>query len=628
MAHVSSWSWPTCGRPVWSFLDWPRRWDYPEAVGSDAAATLVPVLSGRRVLVVLDNLEHLLGCAPVVADLVTRCPDLIVLATSRAPLRIRAEHEVVVSPLDVPAVGASLDLVRSSPAVSMFLERSAATGTQLAVTADNADTIGAICRRLGGLPLALELAAAGSRLLTPAALLVHLDETLSVGGIRDLPDRQQTMRATLEWSYNLLQDPERLLFARLAVFSGGFSLEAAEAIEMGGDVVACLGALLDQSLVLRAPSADEFPRFRLLEPVRQYAAEQLHTTDQAKVASDRHAGYYLSVARAARPQLRGAALIPCLDRLERDHANLRSAFLRLLETDRPEDAAAMGSDIWLYLALRGHVREATTWMEGLTRLRLGDRGRCLALGAAAGLFYVSGDIPRMREYADDAVALARRLRDDELIAETAILCGSAAVFALDLDHASPVLDEALARAEDAGLDWARAHAVLAKGQLALLGGDVDEAGRLFEIAETIARRLGNAFTLATALNLLATVTELTGDYRRTALLVTEATRASVEAPQQLDARIRAAGARRGGRPPRRDADRGSPLWCIGFSFGDSLGRPGIPGLSSHVRARPFDRTGPARRSHLRPFLGCRQGIELGRDRRPGRRAQSARTRLM
>ena len=124
---------------------------YPEAVGSDAAATLVPVLSGRRVLVVLDNLEHLLGCAPAVADLVTRCPDLIVVATSRAPLRIRAEHEVVVSPLDVPAAGASPDLVRSSPAVSMFLERSAATGTQLAVTADNADTIGTICRRLGGL---------------------------------------------------------------------------------------------------------------------------------------------------------------------------------------------------------------------------------------------------------------------------------------------------------------------------------------------------------------------------------------------------------------------------------------------------------------------------------------------
>ena len=172
----------------------------------------------------------------------------------------------------------------------------------------------------------MELAAAGSRLLTPAALLVHLDEALSVGGIRDLPDRQRTMRATLEWSYNLLQDPDRLLFARLAVFSGGFSLEAAEAIERGGDVVACLGALLDQSLVLRVPSADEFPRFRLLEPVRQYAAERLHTTDQAKVASDRHAGYYLSVARAARAQLRGAALIPCLDRLERDHANLRSAF--------------------------------------------------------------------------------------------------------------------------------------------------------------------------------------------------------------------------------------------------------------------------------------------------------------
>ena len=159
--------------------------------------------------------------------------------------------------------------------------------------------------------------------------------------------------------------------------------------------------------------------------------------------------------------------------------------------------------------------------------------------------------------------------------------------------------------------------ILAKGQLALLGGDLDEAGRLFGIAETIARRVGNAFTLATALNLLATVAELTGDYRRTALLVTEATRASVEARAvgRSDTRCW----RSPGWPSAwARCGPGRPLWCIGFSFGDSFGRSGIPGLSSHLRPRPFDRTGPARRSHLRPFLGRRQGIELGRDRRPGR----------
>jgi len=365
----------------------------PEVADADPLDVLARHLRGLRVLLVLDNLEQLPGAALVLADLVARCPDLVVLATSRAPLRVRAEHEVVLSPLATP-VGDDVEAVSASPAVALLLDRAAAAGSPTAVTDDDAATLAAIARQLDGLPLALELAAPGLRLLTPTTLLTRLEQTGLDAGLRDLPERHRTMAAVLDWSMDLLEPQEVGLFERLAVFSGGFSLDTVEAVAAEGDgahVLPALGALVDQSLVLRVPAPDDQPRFRLLEPVRQFAMQRLHASGAATATADRHAAHFHARARSSHDLLQGRGLAATLDRLSADHANLRSAYLRLLELDRDGDAAELAASIWLYLALRGHAREGLAWLER-SGPGASDVARCRGLTGRLGLLLLIGDI--------------------------------------------------------------------------------------------------------------------------------------------------------------------------------------------------------------------------------------------
>ena len=237
--------------------------------------------------------------------------------------------------------------------MDLFLDRARATGAALTLDEESAATIATICRRLDGLPLALELAAARARLLTPEVLLARLDQHAPEGGLRDLPDRQRTMTATLDWSHDLLEPEEQDLLARLAVFSGSFALDAIEPVTGSGDDLEAFEVLLDQSLVMRVPAVARQPRFRLLEPVRQYAAERLQASGRAPDVADRHAAHYLALAEQAHAGLGDASLVSTLDVLEADHANLRSAFLRLLETDQVAEAAELGVE---HLALPGPAR--------------------------------------------------------------------------------------------------------------------------------------------------------------------------------------------------------------------------------------------------------------------------------
>jgi hypothetical protein len=364
--------------------------------------------------------------------------------------------------------------------------------------------------------------------LTPTALLARLDERSFDAGLRDLPDRQQTISATLDWSHDLLEPEEQLLFAQLAVFSGGFSLDSLAALA-GESALPALGGLVDQSLVLRVAAPDDLPRFRLLEPVRQYAAERLHSSGPATSLADQHARHFHAVAMNAHAKLHGSELVKTIDRLEADHANLRSAYLRLLETDHADHAAELAGSLWLYLALRGRAREGIAWLERLDEGTLGDAGRCRAFTGMAGLLFVTGDIPRMWQYAEHALALARILDDDGLAAEAAVLAGHAAVFTGEVELAGSLLEEGLDRAESAADVWARAHAFIGQGQLALVTGDLDAAETRLLAAESAGRSIGNPFTLATALNSRATVTELRGDHRTTAALLGESTDLSVRA---------------------------------------------------------------------------------------------------
>ena len=502
----------------------------PETVAVDTVAGLVPSLAGRRLLLVLDNVEHLLPAAPTIADLVAHCPDLVVLVTSRAALRVRAEHEVVLAPLGLPPSD-TLASVRESPAAQLFLDRTAASGAPIDLDADNASTVAAICRRLDGLPLAVELAAAGARLLTPAAMLARLGGPEVHTGPRDLSERQRTMTAALDWSLDLLEPEQVVMFERLAVFSGGFSLEALEAVADDADVLGPArrpgGALAgDPHRLTRRAAA--VPRARADPAVRRPAARRGHHRRRHGADADRHARFFHERALLASGELRGAGLAAELDRLEADHANLRAAYLRLLERGRVADAAEMAGSLWLYLALRGHAREGLTWLD---RVDSGatDAARCRALTGRLGLQFVTGDIAGMRADAVKAVALARRVEDVPLSAETVTLAGHAAVFAGDLEGARELLDEALTSGEAVGATWVIAHTLVALGQLALASGDGAEADRVLTRALDTARSLGNPFTLATALNRRATVTALRGDDRTTAALLGESIAFSVDA---------------------------------------------------------------------------------------------------
>lgn len=502
------------------------------AEGTTAAEELldrvVGHLTGRRVLLVLDNLEQVLAAAPRVADLVALAGGLTVLATSRAPLRIRAEREVPLDPLAIPQDDDSATVL-ASPAVALFVDRATAAGARVDASAA-APALAAIARLLDGLPLALELAAAGARVLPPEALLARLRERgpdAGLDGPRDLPARQRTMTAVLDWSVELLEPEEAGLLARLAVFSGGFSLDSVEAVvaslaEDGSadDVLPALTSLVQQSLVVPVATPDGVARFRLLEPVRQYAAVRAHATGLSSATASAHAEHFHHVALAAHRRLWGGDTGPVLDRLEADHANLRSAFLRLLELERGAEAAELAGSLWLHLALRGYAREGLGWLDRLDGLASDDALAHRAVGRM-GLLLVVGDVAGMRREAALALPVAARVGDPVLLGEASVLAGLAAVFAGDLEEGRRLLGSDLRLPDEAGRRWMRLHARIGLGQAAMVGGDLATAGELLEESLAQARALGNEFAVATTLNTVATLRESVGDDRGAAALLGE-----------------------------------------------------------------------------------------------------------
>ncbi|MGY1804999.1 ATP-binding protein [Blastococcus sp. SYSU D00922] len=463
--------------------------------------SLAGFIGGRRQLVVLDNVEHVLDVAPDVAELLRRCPGLVVLATSRAALRVRAETDRPLDPLPLPS-GADPAAVAGSPAVQVFLDRARAAGRPITLTGGTAADVAAICRRLDGLPLALELAAAHARFLSPSALLDRLDSAVSSPVTRDLPPRQRTVRATLDWSHDLLTADEQRLLRRLSVFAGGFDLDAAQSLA-DDDVVPALAGLVEQSLVV----PQDGDRYRMLEPIRQYAADRLAEAGEADPTADRAAQHFARLAASARAGLRDADQAAWLDRLERDHDNVGAALRRMAEHD-PGTAARLGADTWLYWALRGHALEGIAAVERIPDdLPPADRAaRHLTL---AGLRFVAGDVPGTAWAATVAADAARTAGVHDTLAEALVLAATATVFLGDLDAAAGHLAEAEVLAE--GRSWVRAHTAMAESQLLFGKGDVAGAVAALAEAERIARELGSPFTLATVLNVQASVALAAGD---------------------------------------------------------------------------------------------------------------------
>jgi len=499
-----------------------------ETAQSPARDRLVQHLRDQKALLVMDNFEQVLGAATLVADLIRACPGLKVIASSRGALRISGEQEMPVPPLELPDPGAPAERVSQYEAVRLFIERAIAVKPGFEVTDENAPAVAEICARLDGLPLAIELAAARVKLLPPAAILTRLQSRLGLlqSSARDLPDRQKTLRGAIAWSHDLLDEPGRRLFARLAVFAGGGELEDVDAIccsaDLGVDVLAGLEALVDQSLV-RQEQHGEGSRAIMLETIREFALEQLAASPDAEAVRNRHAARFLALAQEAAPHLMRVERRSWLTRLEREHDNLRAAFDFCAGSGRIVEALRLGAALWRFWQFRGHLRE------GLQRIgRVLDdpasRGypaeREAALEGAGGLSYWLGELATTTASYDEAVAIARASGDPLRISHALYNNSFLPVWA-QLDKslaeraavADAEIDEALALARQVGDRPAIARALWGKANtMTYLHGDYAGALRPLSEALPMFRELGDHFGLAWALHTEGLSRLRTGDF--------------------------------------------------------------------------------------------------------------------
>ena len=529
-------------------------------------ADLEAYLRPRRLLLALDNFEQVIGAAPLLAGLLAVAPGLVVLATSRAVLRLSGEHEFAVPPLPVPPVGADLDpgQLRRYASVSLFTERAHAAALDFELTSGNAAAVAEICRRLDGLPLAIELAAARVRLLPPPALLSRLDHRFSLltGGARDLPERQQALRNTLDWSFGLLTADEQVLFARLGVFAGSFSLPAAEAIgikspeegqaEEAGQLMDTLGALVDSSLIRPQTRRDQ-PRFALLETIREYALERLADSGDWAQAHDRHAAYFLALAEPTAADLAGPGQLAWLDRLETEHDNLWAAISWLAAHGPLEHAVYLYAATSRFWWLRGHAPEYARLGDDLVAgsKDMPPHQQAMALIQAGSAFAANGDLDRGRQLAEQSLALYKQ--DNERLTLSVTMnalvlaaLGHLAGLRHDYAEASKLLDEGQAllrefRDDDlAGYDslqyrLARVLTDNFLGQVRLSQDNNDAAAQLFTDGLAMARRAQDWISLLVSLYDLAFAKQAQGDLAGAAGHLTEGLALAAEARDETSA---------------------------------------------------------------------------------------------
>ncbi|HEX2884536.1 MAG TPA: adenylate/guanylate cyclase domain-containing protein [Candidatus Limnocylindria bacterium] len=390
----------------------------PDRGGARPLERLATHLADRQVLIVLDNFEQVLGAARDVAELMSVAPRLGVLVTSRAPLHVYGEQEYPVPPLDVPDPRAlpSAEAVGRYESVALFVERARAALPTFRLTDDNAAAVAEICVRLDGLPLAIELAAARIKLLSPQSMLERLGHRLSLlaGGARDLPTRQQTLRGAIEWSFDLLDEGDRRLFAAFATFVGGAAFDAIESVcrDDDYDVFECLASLVDKSLVRRLDGASGEPRFTMLETIREYAAERLDESGRSDEVRALHAAWYVDLAERAAEVIMGPDKRAWLDRLDEEHGNLRAALDWAMGRADVETAMRLVSALWRFWQMRGHLAE------GLDRARAAlalpgaeqyPECQARALDAAGGLAYWMGDGEMAASFYERELELQRAL---------------------------------------------------------------------------------------------------------------------------------------------------------------------------------------------------------------------------
>jgi predicted ATPase len=499
-------------------------------------SSLRAYLKSRRLLLVLDNFEHVVDASPLVTNLLSHCPDIQVLVTSRAPLHLSGEHEIPIPPLELPPLEhpVLLDAALASEAVRLFVDRARAVQSHFELIEENAEAIVAICRRLDGLPLAIELAASRVRLLPPQAILARLDNrlTLLTGGGRDRPERQQTLRGAIAWSHDLLEPALQTLFRRLAVFAGGWTLDAAEAVTgFDGDpmlpVFDGLDALHDTSLIrLQEPvdgNAGADPRFAMLQTIQEFASEQLVASGELTQAKEAHVSWFLELALTAEPHLPGPSAVSWLNRLESEHDNLRGALDWLRGQGDGDRAVTLAAALWRFWWLRGHVAEGREQIESALAIAgLGaSAARASALDGAGVLAETQGDYDRAEALHQESLTLSRDRGDKTGIARALGNLGVVASARGDGDQATALLEESLTLAREIGDQLLVATALNDLGIVAHERGDLDRAEPLYQESLALRRQSGSGSEIARTLNNLAGVAVARDDFDRASQLFTE-----------------------------------------------------------------------------------------------------------
>jgi predicted ATPase/DNA-binding SARP family transcriptional activator len=474
-------------------------------------------LRSTTMLLVLDNLEQLLPGVPFVAELLARTQRLRVLATSRAALRLRAEHEYPVRPFELPDPAATFEQMAANDAVRLFAQRARAVDPTFELSDESAGHVAAICARLDGLPLAIELAASRTKLLPPQALADRVGEALDLltGGARDLAPRQQTLRATLDWSYRTLAPDEQRLLGRLAVFAGGCSLEAVEAVCDAS--IESLSTLVDVNLLRRVEAGDGETRFAMLETIRDFARERLAESGEEHTYRARHCEHFIALAEHAdEVLLRGPVDQALFGGLDREHDNLRGALDWAAEAGEVELEVRLTSALSHYWRIRGHLSEARRFFErALAHAEHGDpKLRAEALVRGAVFPYRQGDADEARRWWEEALSLFRRLDDAEVMTRCTAELGAVAVAEGDLERSRAFYEEAAEGFERLGH---RVRLGIVKGNLAAIAsmqGDLEAAARHGADAVALQEEIGDRDGLAMTLQNLARTTLLLGDARR------------------------------------------------------------------------------------------------------------------
>jgi predicted ATPase/DNA-binding NarL/FixJ family response regulator len=519
-----------------------------EATGRPPLEVLFDALRDSHLLLILDNCEHLVAaCAELVIELLRVCPQVRVLATSREALAIDGEVAWRVPSLSVPTAGRALapERLADAEAVRLFVDRARLATPTFAVTEQNAPTVARVCRRLDGIPLAIEMAAARVRVLSVEQISLRLDDRfrLLTAGSRTTLPRQQTLRALVDWSYDLLADQERTLLRRLAVFAGGWPLEAAEAVCAFGDptdapedaegadrkatspsspllapyaVLNTLAGLVDKSLVVAEPCDTGEMRYRLLETLAQYGQERLADCDESEALGRRHAVYFMELAERAEPGLVGAEQTGWLNRLEREHDNLRAALRWAVKHDEVETGLRLGAALWRFWYVHGHLSEGQRWLEALLSHANGASpwARAKALTAAGNLALARGLYEQARAFQREGLALWRELGDRSNIATALYSLGRVAHRTGDYASARTLTEESLALRRSLRDGWGTAVSVNMLGEIARAQGDYATAAPLYEEGVELFRSADAPRGVAIATHNLGIVARAQGDHRR------------------------------------------------------------------------------------------------------------------